>query len=302
MRQRRSGSSPETSFGGRMRSMPAPSSTRQSRAPSWYGPRPRATVAGIAASGVGAGASAVPSLSSVAGAAGCAGAGCAAVGAGVAGGPLGAALVAGAALSVDALAAGAPALSDEGAPASVRSPAGAESCITWSSVCSARGSFAGCDGWLASATATAGAASVMTKARATWRMRFLSGQRCSPRADRSRALGAIRRSSTACYDREVTEIDFARRLREEPARSRNRNFDEMSHPTARRAMRLLRRLDGLERELRAGGMVAIEPLGDDRGYRLTIDFPEVRARRVTFLTVEEDALLVRDEALRARLG
>jgi len=67
-------------------------------------------------------------------------------------------------------------------------------------------------------------------------------------------------------------------------------------------MRLLRRLDGLERELRAGGMVAIEPLGDDRGYRLTIDFPEVRARRVTFLTVEEYALLVRDEALRARLG
>jgi hypothetical protein len=99
----------------------------------------------------------------------------------------------------------------------------------------------------------------------------------------------------------VTELDIARRLREQPMLSRNRHFDEMSRPEAQRARRMLRRLAGLERELRAGGAVEVRPLGEE-GYRVTIDFPAVRARRVTYLSAAELSLLADDEALRRLLG
>jgi hypothetical protein len=100
----------------------------------------------------------------------------------------------------------------------------------------------------------------------------------------------------------VNEVHrFARRMREEPDLSRNRHFDELSQPEALRARRLLRRLAGLERELRSGGTVEVRPHGDG-GYRVTIDFPSVRARRVTYLTAEEHELLGGEEALRRFFG
>jgi hypothetical protein len=97
----------------------------------------------------------------------------------------------------------------------------------------------------------------------------------------------------------VSEIHrLALRLRDERI-SRNRNFDELSQPAARRARRLLKRLAGLERELRAGGAVRVRP--HDDGYIVTIEFPSVRARRVAFLTREERELLATDTALRPLL-
>src|SRR5947207_11260301 len=89
---------------------------------------------------------------------------------------------------------------------------------------------------------------------------------------------------------------LVRRLREEPGLSRNRHFDELSSPLARRARRVLRRLQGLSRELSAGASVTVR--AETGGYRVIIDFPRVRARREAFLTVEEHALLFDDDLLR----
>ena len=82
---------------------------------------------------------------------------------------------------------------------------------------------------------------------------------------------------------------LAWRLRDEPARSRNKHFEEMSRPEVMRARRSLRRLEGLKRELQAGGIARVRR--QPEGYLLTIEFPAVRARRAAFLTPEEHDLL-----------
>ena|SRR5438132_512845 len=93
----------------------------------------------------------------------------------------------------------------------------------------------------------------------------------------------------------MSELErLVRRLRDEPGLSRNRHFDELSSLVARRARRLLRRLEGLARELREGTSVHVRR--ESGGFRVTIDFPAVRARREAFLTTEEHALLFGDHA------
>lgn len=89
------------------------------------------------------------------------------------------------------------------------------------------------------------------------------------------------------------------RMREDLSCSRNRSFDELSQPLARRARRIERRLRGIEKELRAGALVEIERRGD--GYLLRLGFPAVRMHREAHLTAEEHALLCRDPVLEAML-
>lgn len=69
----------------------------------------------------------------------------------------------------------------------------------------------------------------------------------------------------------------------------------MSRPEVLRARRSLKRLDGLRRELEAGGIPRLRRQLD--GFLLSIEFPEVRARRAAFLTEEEHQLLRRDVPL-----
>ena len=90
-------------------------------------------------------------------------------------------------------------------------------------------------------------------------------------------------------------LRFARRLRDEPGFSRNRRFDELSSPEALALRGRLRRLEGLARELGTASTVTVERCDD--GYRLTLTFAAVRARRETFLTPDEHALLVAEGRL-----
>ena len=95
----------------------------------------------------------------------------------------------------------------------------------------------------------------------------------------------------------MSELErFARRLREDRSFSRNRRFDELSSPAARRMRARLRRLSGLAGELARAQSITVEASG--LGYRLTLAFPAVRARREAFLTAEEHALLTADGHLR----
>lgn len=84
-------------------------------------------------------------------------------------------------------------------------------------------------------------------------------------------------------------LRFARRLRDEPGFSRNRRYDELSSPEARALRGRLRRLEGLVKDLGAAATVTVERAGE--GYRLTLWFPALRARREAFLTADEHALL-----------
>jgi hypothetical protein len=77
--------------------------------------------------------------------------------------------------------------------------------------------------------------------------------------------------------------------------SRNRAYDELSSPLARRARRVEKWLRGLERDLRAGARVAVERR--EGGFRVSVDFPSVRVRREVFLRDEEHALLCGDPQL-----
>src|SRR5262245_45249699 len=92
---------------------------------------------------------------------------------------------------------------------------------------------------------------------------------------------------------------LVRRLREEPGLSRNRHFDEMSKPEARRAQRVARWLAGLERDIEAGASVELRPHAD--GWLVRIVFPAVRAMRETWLSVEEYELLRESGVLARRL-
>jgi hypothetical protein len=87
---------------------------------------------------------------------------------------------------------------------------------------------------------------------------------------------------------------LVRRMREE-AVSRNRSYDELSAPLARRARRIDKWLRGLERDLRAGARVVVHRAGD--GFRVSLAFPSVRLVRESYLTAEEHALLCADPAL-----
>jgi hypothetical protein len=101
------------------------------------------------------------------------------------------------------------------------------------------------------------------------------------------------------YGDRVSELEtLARRLRDEPGFSRNRRFDELSSPEARHLRSRLRRLAGIARELSVAHSVELLP--DRGGYRLRLAFPALRARRETFLTADEHALLSRDGLLPAQ--
>ena len=86
--------------------------------------------------------------------------------------------------------------------------------------------------------------------------------------------------------------------------SRNRSFGLFLQPAARRAQRLHRRLRALERDLRAPGAAVRLELGEGAAgtYRLTLDLPHIRLRRIATLAREELELLCEDAVLRARLG
>lgn len=101
------------------------------------------------------------------------------------------------------------------------------------------------------------------------------------------------------YGETVSELErFAMRLREEPGFSRNRRYDELSSPEATQLRRRLRRLAGIARELASAETVSLH--ADGEGYRLILGHPAVRARRETWLTAEEHALLERDGHLGTR--
>lgn len=80
-----------------------------------------------------------------------------------------------------------------------------------------------------------------------------------------------------------------------PLPSRNRAYDAMSRPAARRAWRIHQRLRGIERELREGAEVSV--IAHVGGYRVRLSFPTVRVWREAYLTREEHALLCADPAL-----
>lgn len=88
---------------------------------------------------------------------------------------------------------------------------------------------------------------------------------------------------------------MVRQLRDEPRRSRNRHFEELSRPVVLRARKLLRRLESLARELKSGAAVRVRP--HDGGIVVVIDQPAVRVRRTAWLTREEHALLREDPTL-----
>ncbi len=93
---------------------------------------------------------------------------------------------------------------------------------------------------------------------------------------------------------------LVRTLRAGDCPSRNRNFEALSHPVARRARKVARRLDSLARELRSGARVEVRRLGD--GVAITLEWPEVRLHRTAYLTDEEHALLGDDPSLAALLA
>jgi hypothetical protein len=90
-------------------------------------------------------------------------------------------------------------------------------------------------------------------------------------------------------------IRLVRRLRERPRPSRNRQFDELSQPMALAARKVVKRLDGLERELKSGARVTA--CRHERGVLVTLDYPEMKLRRAAYLTDEEHALLADDPQL-----
>ena len=107
-----------------------------------------------------------------------------------------------------------------------------------------------------------------------------------------RGAGRLVGRRAPLYGRWVSELErFARRLREERGFSRNRRFDELSSPAARGLRARLRRLAGLAGELSRAHSICIEETAG--GYRLTLAFPSLRARREAFLTSDEHALLTR---------
>ncbi len=93
---------------------------------------------------------------------------------------------------------------------------------------------------------------------------------------------------------------MVRRLRERPRPSRNRQFEELSQPVALRARKLVKRLDAIERDLRAGAQVSARR--QDGGVVVTVDFPDLRAKRTAHLTGEEHALLSADPHIAALLA
>ena len=92
---------------------------------------------------------------------------------------------------------------------------------------------------------------------------------------------------------------FVRRMRRERL-SRNRHFDELSHPTARRARKILRRLEALAGELRTVADVKARPY--EGGVVVAMAWPDIRLERVAYLTDEEHALLLDDPALAGKLA
>jgi hypothetical protein len=94
---------------------------------------------------------------------------------------------------------------------------------------------------------------------------------------------------------------LVRQLREQPRPSRNRQFDELSQPMALAARKLVKRLDGLERELKRSG-ARVSACRHERGVLITLDYPEVKLRRAAYLTHEEHALLADDPQLAAVLA
>lgn len=92
---------------------------------------------------------------------------------------------------------------------------------------------------------------------------------------------------------------LVKRLREEGL-SRNRDFDALSQPIARRARRIDRWLRGLERDLRRSASVTVTPV--DCGAHIVLAMPALSSRREVVITREELALLARDPVLAALLG
>jgi hypothetical protein len=81
---------------------------------------------------------------------------------------------------------------------------------------------------------------------------------------------------------------------------RNRHFEVHQSADGHAARRLHRFLRGVERDLLRAREVGVSAEGDQ--LRITLEFPEVRSRRVVALTAEEYALLIEDPALRERLA
>jgi hypothetical protein len=107
-------------------------------------------------------------------------------------------------------------------------------------------------------------------------------------ADRSRE--AVRREAVLALVRSIR----AERL------PRNRHFDVHQSVEGHAARRLHRFLRGVERDLMRAHGVGVSAAGDQ--LHITLEFPEVRSRRVVALTPEEFALIVEDAALRERLA
>ena len=104
--------------------------------------------------------------------------------------------------------------------------------------------------------------------------------------------------------RVVSDRDqLLRQLHDEPQRSRNRHFDELSRPEFTAARKSLRRLAGIARELKVVTEGARQARLEEHGkaFLLTIRFPSVRAQRVALISREELAILMDDVALRPLL-
>jgi hypothetical protein len=97
-------------------------------------------------------------------------------------------------------------------------------------------------------------------------------------------------------------IDFIERavlrLRDDPGFSRNRHFAAFSSPEGRRALRIHRHLQSIERDLR-GGCAASATRESDR---IRLDLSGKRGRRSAWLTRSEFRILLTSPIARAALG
>ena len=114
---------------------------------------------------------------------------------------------------------------------------------------------------------------------------------------------------------ELTQRIVAR-LREDPGSlSRNRNFLTFEEPAARRALQLVRYLEGLERDILEHGRTAqaaaapgqpteieIRRTTGERQVRIVLVFPLLRGTRTSFLTQQEFDLLLENPEVRRALA
>ena len=86
--------------------------------------------------------------------------------------------------------------------------------------------------------------------------------------------------------------------------SRNKNFHTFAEPKTRRALRIARHLSDLEADLTCAGArgdTRSEVVPGDRRVAVRLEYPDLRATRTAYLSLQEYALLLEDAGVSARL-